>query len=786
MNDKKILNATLARELKGIKESLELLSKSKGISAEQFSELVSFLSKSFGTFKGDKGDKLLWADLTDTQKASLKGYTPRRGKDYMTLEDLHHIAQRAFKMVKMPVRGKDWDTPADRAAIIAELAKLIKNPIKGKDYFTKKEVADLIYQVQKKVKPDTIIIRETTKAAVKSVLDDPEAIARALETLKGGQRLSASAIKGLPSPFVSFGSSGGADGGAGTITGSGISGQITFWDGVSSITGSTALVYDGDGIVTLESSSNPKFVIHDLANETTAFIRNSGAEFDHTIQSDSNPSLFSAIHLQVGGGSEFDIEDGASTASELTYTFGLNSQTLLRLAGDVTGGGALLPYGLAVGNNSTDGYGLSVTGNAFLNGTNLSIGVQNGPSGSPLAIQLHDGDTNNVGRILWDTQTNAKGLVLDGSNNLTNSTNWPIFLNPLGGDIFVGGSIRTQDDSGVSLNLLAGSDTGSGLFGNVVIKAGDYTSGSASAGTVEINAGISVVQATISMNTSGGDVYMGGGLILTNASGGTLFSQQGTLNITAGSSVVSADINIFAASVTASDSSVYINGGVADGIGGGSGNLFLGNNQSGSILIGASANQTEVLGDLKVDKALLDASNSPGGSVDFFTSTGSATSWLPKSTVLSNMPKITVYNGITVYSNGVPSIVAPPVNLTGQTAAKTTTTMFTPGSDGMYRISVYLQVTTAASTSSVLGGATGVVIQFQDGYGNITQTDTVALATTAGAIAINAAGNTTATNLHGSIEIYAKASGAITYAIGYTSVGVTPMQYAARLMIEAL
>lgn len=147
--------------------------------------------------------------------------------------------------------------------------------------------------------------------------------------------------------------------------------------------------------------------------------------------------------------------------------------------------------------------------------------------------------------------------------------------------------------------------------------------------------------------------------------------------------------------------------------------------------------------------------------------------------------KITKYNNISTVSNGVPSEYAT-VDLTTQAAAISATTIYTPITTGMFRISVYLQVTRAASTSSILGGATGVVITYHDGDGNVAQTNTVALATTAGAIAVTSAGNSTATNLSGTLLIYANSSTAIQYAIGYTSVGGTTMQFAAHLKVEAL
>lgn len=125
------------------------------------------------------------------------------------------------------------------------------------------------------------------------------------------------------------------------------------------------------------------------------------------------------------------------------------------------------------------------------------------------------------------------------------------------------------------------------------------------------------------------------------------------------------------------------------------------------------------------------------------------------------------------------------VNLTAQTAAKTTTTLFTPVIDGLYRICVYLQITTVASVSSVLGGAGGVIITWNDGDGNVAQSDTMSLMNTSGAIAISSATNTTATNLNGDMVVYAKAGVAITYAIGYTSTG-TAMAYAAHLRCELI
>lgn len=125
-------------------------------------------------------------------------------------------------------------------------------------------------------------------------------------------------------------------------------------------------------------------------------------------------------------------------------------------------------------------------------------------------------------------------------------------------------------------------------------------------------------------------------------------------------------------------------------------------------------------------------------------------------------------------------------DLTAQSAAKTATTLFTPAVSGMYRISIYLQVTRAATTSSVLGGTNGTVITFTEPDGNVAQSVTAELSTQAGASATTNAGNTTTTVLYGTVVVNAKAAVAIQYAIDYTSVGATTMQYAAHLRCEPI
>lgn len=152
---------------------------------------------------------------------------------------------------------------------------------------------------------------------------------------------------------------------------------------------------------------------------------------------------------------------------------------------------------------------------------------------------------------------------------------------------------------------------------------------------------------------------------------------------------------------------------------------------------------------------------------------------------ITNSGLVTKYDNLVTVGRGIPYQVATQ-DLTAQVAAKAATTIFTPTQTGWFRINIYLQVTTAATTSSILGGATGVVITYNDGDGNVAQTRTAALQTNAGAIAVTSATNTTGTSLEGEMVIYARTGVAIQYAIGYTSVGATAMQYAAHLRVEAM
>lgn len=139
-----------------------------------------------------------------------------------------------------------------------------------------------------------------------------------------------------------------------------------------------------------------------------------------------------------------------------------------------------------------------------------------------------------------------------------------------------------------------------------------------------------------------------------------------------------------------------------------------------------------------------------------------------------------LYNNIVTVSNGIPSEYAT-VDLTSQTAPIIATTLYTPITSGMFRISAYLKITTTG-TSPVLGPLT---ITYTDGTDSVAQSVVMAMQTQAGANTTSNAGNTATSVLTGILVIWAKVGVAIQYAVALTgTIGAT--QYEVHLKLEAL
>lgn len=138
------------------------------------------------------------------------------------------------------------------------------------------------------------------------------------------------------------------------------------------------------------------------------------------------------------------------------------------------------------------------------------------------------------------------------------------------------------------------------------------------------------------------------------------------------------------------------------------------------------------------------------------------------------------YNNITCAGNGIASTYALSSLVTQSAAIAFTTVYAVPSNgNGMYRISFMATITRAASTSSSLGGAgAGFQIRFTD------HNDSVVKTSTAGLTEFISAANTTGTTVSGCLYAFSAQSTNIQFSFGYTSVGVTTMQYDLTVTVE--
>ncbi len=145
------------------------------------------------------------------------------------------------------------------------------------------------------------------------------------------------------------------------------------------------------------------------------------------------------------------------------------------------------------------------------------------------------------------------------------------------------------------------------------------------------------------------------------------------------------------------------------------------------------------------------------------------------------------YNNISLVNNGICSEFATVDS--SNSAAITATTLYSPTATGRFKITGSLIVTTPATTSSILGGTTGVVITYTDGTSSVAQSMSMGGVAQNGSFITISSGNTGNTTTTQTqlipIYIFAKTGVAIQYAVGYTSVGGTAMVYQLHLVAES-
>ena len=121
--------------------------------------------------------------------------------------------------------------------------------------------------------------------------------------------------------------------------------------------------------------------------------------------------------------------------------------------------------------------------------------------------------------------------------------------------------------------------------------------------------------------------------------------------------------------------------------------------------------------------------------------------------------------------------VGTPVNLTAQNAAIAATTAYTlPASDGVYRVSMVLTITTAAGTSSTIG----FQCRFTNASDNVVKTSPNINDAT------RSASNTTGTVVTYTYLVHAKASTDIQYIVNYASNAANAAVYDFYLVVEKL
>lgn len=147
--------------------------------------------------------------------------------------------------------------------------------------------------------------------------------------------------------------------------------------------------------------------------------------------------------------------------------------------------------------------------------------------------------------------------------------------------------------------------------------------------------------------------------------------------------------------------------------------------------------------------------------------------------------KMTTYNGIVTVSGGIPSELAT-VDLTAQTAAVGTTTLYTTTAAGQFRLSWNVKVTTVASTGAATSTLGALTIVYTD-PDSVAQTITAAAQVPAGTIATTNAGNTTTSSLIGlPLTLNCKSGTVISYAMAYASNTANQMAYNLHIKLEAL
>jgi hypothetical protein len=184
--------------------------------------------------------------------------------------------------------------------------------------------------------------------------------------------------------------------------------------------------------------------------------------------------------------------------------------------------------------------------------------------------------------------------------------------------------------------------------------------------------------------------------------------------------------------------------------------------------------QGDFSGSLKLSTLTLGGSSSGTASISVPAAAGTPnTLLLPTATGTSGQVLVTDGANPQQLSWSSKTPVTGTVDLTGQTASVGTTNIIASATAGVYRLSYYMKITTAGSTS----GSVTLTLSYTDRDDSVVVTYVVP--TPANAIDSSSV-------VSGTLVVDAKTATAITYATSYSSSGGTAMQYKLRLKAEAL
>jgi hypothetical protein len=165
-----------------------------------------------------------------------------------------------------------------------------------------------------------------------------------------------------------------------------------------------------------------------------------------------------------------------------------------------------------------------------------------------------------------------------------------------------------------------------------------------------------------------------------------------------------------------------------------------------------------------------DATTSGSNALTFATVNSSVGSFTNANITVNAKGLVTSASNGSGGGGGTGAQVVATVDLTNRSAALTPTTLFTVATTGLYLITWSADITTAATTSSSLGGNNGFQIVFTS------PTDSTVKTTIPGNSVVSFA-NTTGTAIGGSFSVYAKIGTNILYQFDYLSTGATAMVY---------